>query len=155
MQSFYICHCGYTSDNHMFRHEFEKKCKVVRTKKKGGEKFILNAEDFKLNSKTICSVPQCSAKKEIHSSDMIHHEFQPVEKFYRHIKLALPPDTVCNYTDPQGHRCDTVIEKHLDIGSHKFKTIVTVLNLKNNDIINVEDPFDYDISIDYGSLNNI
>jgi hypothetical protein len=147
MESFYICHCGYRENNHEFKHSFEKVCKVVRTNK-NGEKFVLDADNFKINSKYICNIENCNGKKELHNS-LINHSFEPKEYKYRNINFILPNNAICNYINMKNEKCNINIEKHNEIITHKFKTNIVILNKLKSDIIKIEDPFDYEMIIDY------
>ena len=151
MQSFYICHCGYPEDNHEFKHSFEKVCKVIRTNK-NGEKFTLDANDFKFQIKYICGISKCNGKKELHNS-LIKHNFEPKEYKYRNINFILPIDSICNYINSDNQKCNINIEKHNEIINHNFKTNVCILNKEKCDIIKIEDPFDFEMKINYNTKN--
>jgi hypothetical protein len=140
--SFYICHCGNTSDNHNFRHPYVQTAEVVRDiDDECNELFLLNAEDFPLKTGIRCGKPDCTGDIGRHGTILLAHAFEPTNYTYREIKLSLPADTQCNRDNCKQLR------DHGDIMTHHFTTKVVVKNKGDDDIVTVINPEDEDIKI--------
>lgn len=137
--SFYICHCGNTSDNHNFRHPYVKTAQVILN----NETFILDANDFPVKTGTRCGKPDCTGDIGRHGTILLEHAFEPVNYTYREIKFSLPSNTRCSY-----EKCKQ-LKDHRDVMTHHFTTKIIVNNKKEGDIVTVIDPDDEDIKIKY------
>ena len=140
--SFYICHCGNTQNNHNFRHPYQNIANVKRdTYDTFKECFFINANDFPIKTNTRCAKPNCSANISLHGTEIIPHQYEPLEYKYRHINLTLPNDTMCNEK-----KCKQ-LKDHENVITHHFTTKVFIENLNENDIVMIHDPKDEDIKI--------
>ena len=141
MSTFYVCWCGNTADNHNYRHDFEKRVKVNRTVTDGYENFVIDASDYCVQTKTICSIPQCVYGQLIHESTVVPHAFSPTVKEFRDIKLTLPDDAKCKVNG-----CVTLGE-HESVHTHHFETRVKIINREEKDNIFIVSGKDEDIKI--------
>lgn len=140
--SFYICHCGNTSHNHNFRHQYESITQVTcDIDDDCNECYTLNADDFPVKTSTRCSKPNCSSDMCIHGTEIIQHAYDPKIYTYRDVKLTLPADAQCSQNN-----CKQ-LKDHRDIMTHHFTTKVVVQNLQENDIVTISDPEDEDVKI--------
>lgn len=140
--SFYICHCGNTSQHHNFRHPYENIAKVTcDINDDCNEYFTINAEDFPAKTTTRCAKPDCSANICIHETEIIPHAYEPQIYMYRDIKLVLPNDTYCTQ-----NKCKQ-LKDHKNVMTHHFTTKVIIQNLQENDIVTIMDPEDEDRKI--------
>jgi hypothetical protein len=88
--SFYICFCGYTSDNHNFRHEYRDT--VLITKKE--YRYVMNVTQYPEYTLEKCGVEQCAKPKALHGS-IINHEYVPTKMTNRKINLAVKNNMTC------------------------------------------------------------
>lgn len=142
-----LCHCGNRKDNHRFRHLFERAVTMTRNLDESGNEIYTVIPFSKEETKIRCGVPNCSTSKELHNSFVVEttcgtskappsllvsHPFQPVEYFFRQIRVSLPGDAACNHRD-----CPYTLENHKPIITHSFQTRVVVEGRKESDIVTV------------------
>lgn len=140
--SFYICHCGNTSEPHNFRHRYEKVAKVTRNIDADcNEYYSLNADNFPTKIGTRCSKSECSSDISIHGTEILGHKYEPKNYTYREVKLTLPENAQCNRS-----KCKS-LKEHKDVMTHHFTTKVIIENLNETDIVTITDPKDEDIKI--------
>lgn len=135
-----ICYCGFSNENHKFRHKFEG---FTIYKNNDENCYELNAEDFKNYQDIICQIPNCRYSKNIHGTDIVNHDFKPKKNNYRKINFAVPETTICNKKD-----CNISLINHGDDLTHLFCLKLRILNKNENDIVKVEHPLDEEIKID-------
>lgn len=138
-----LCHCGYSSDQHNFRHLFQHTYTIathnvdyiseVPTEcRKDAVLLELNTNDWpeKKKDDTKCTYPQCTAGKLLHGSIIKSHEFvsDPTKPSYRDISVFLPNNVRCL-------TCTITPEKHLGM-DHNFVILLNVLNKKDDDVVN-------------------
>lgn len=142
--SFYICYCGNTSENHNFRHKYEDISQVtIDIDDDGLEFFRLDATNFPIKTKVKCDKDNCNADIGIHNTDLIPHEFVPVEIKYKEINLTLPLDVQCRYDN-----C-VQLKDHGKVNTHHFTTKVFIENKAEQDVVNISHPEDEDIKINW------
>jgi hypothetical protein len=84
----------------------------------------------------VCSI--CNRPEPEH----IHHAFIPLEYTYRKINFTVPEETVCN-------TCHLPLSDHYENSTHVFKTMLTIENIKKEDIVTISDPNYDDLQISY------
>lgn len=163
-----ICHCGYTEDNHNFRHSFEGKIKV---RKDTIERFTVNALEYPLTTGEKCSFPECKTEPFGHSPVfvdvnlpmeekeklrekyryLVEHVYSPIEYKYRNIRLILSEESTCNHIeydkDDNFVYCGKKLKDHKGNTTHHFTTYVHIDNLSEKDKVYIEDGDDEDRKI--------
>lgn len=156
---FNICHCGFTEDNHYFRHDFVNNTTIrIDTI----QRFSLDALTFPLKKGEKCSYQDCKIEAKLHSpidfdpnwsqekkdkireeyKCIIEHIYKPEEFYYREIKFVVPETAICCYKN-----CRVKLSQHKSIMTHHFHTLVNIENLKNIDKVFVDDGDDEDRKI--------
>lgn len=143
-----ICKCGFVEDNHMFRHDFEPLIQVEIKKIDDKYIFVFDSIGFPTNTKTVCSYPNCSGSKKMHSWNT-QHNFEPKEINFREIRLCVPNSVLQMYekdciekirkNETGNTFSDSIGYKNIFTSSSCFGLIV-YLNIKNlnpNDKISV------------------
>jgi hypothetical protein len=154
-----VCHCGYTKDDHYFKHEYQELVKVQRDKI---ERYLINALDYPITVSKKCGYNECKAEAKVHAPEpidpslpqeerdklrekykcLLEHVYNPVDNVYRNIRFILPEDSVCN-------KCGKKLSDHRKEMTHHFHTFVHIENLSPNDKVYIEDPEDEDRKIVY------
>ena len=139
MEHSFCKHCGYTSDNHHFRHQYEEiKCVIT------DGNIVVNANKFKEHEKFVCKKLQCSYSKNMHNTIMCEHSFDSEQILYRKINITIPLRAVCiickkNLSSHE--KFEKITERHL------FTMGVDVLNKRKHDIIDLINPLNDEIKI--------
>lgn len=132
MSSFSICECGYTKNNHEFKHEYKNNTQIVFQ----DGVYIINCFDFPEKQKEpLCSQPQCGKSKFLHDAKLYEHTFTPGNPlFYRHVRVAFPHNTLCCENG-----CTKTAIEHMTQKKHEhpFKIKVKLLQKKEEDIIHL------------------
>lgn len=136
-----VCHCGYLSDPHYFRHHFEPSATITRAQDEVGDCYIADANDWKSRKQEgKCTFPQCSAGKPLHGP-IIKHEYSPSDVYYvRRVRFKLPLDTRCRV-------CKESLDEHESL-THAFTTKVDILNKTEHDTVAVLGKEDQTIILD-------
>jgi len=130
-----LCLCGNQENSHYFRHEFNPQTTVVRYRSNRGDRFVLDANDWKgVKHEGKCSYTQCGADKYLHGSYLdgriIKHDFIPSEVYFvRDIKFTLPLDTKCRV-------CKEELEEHKSL-THAFTTKVKISHKTVRDTVTI------------------
>jgi hypothetical protein len=141
--TFYICHCGFTKDNHNFKHDYKDTALVFRTMdSQNNETFVLDANHFPVRKGVKCGKENCISTKPIHNTEIVRHLFEPFNYDYREINLTLPEDTMCSYKN-----CKSVLKNHKNVMTHIFETKAEILNKTEYDVLSVIDSEDDDFKI--------
>lgn len=143
-----VCSCGFTEDNHMFRHDFKHVLKVQLNKNETGLVFELDIKEFPVKSIKKCGFPGCSGNKALHVRNTSHN-FQPVEVMTREIRLCIPNDILEQYSK-EGLVVDTSKNEMFGTEPLLKDTLTFVAKLKIDglsptDTIAVFDENDYDL----------
>jgi len=126
IKSYKICHCGFTEDNHEFRHRFEESATINIHDEKIVE---FDCNEFETLEKTSqnCKYPQCNASKSLHGSIITKHEFISDDpEYYRNIYIELPGYIKCS-------SCNNPIHNHMY--RHHISIKKKANNYKNTDIV--------------------
>lgn len=151
-----ICkHCGNDTNNHRFRHIPEPITVILSCDSSPfNPHFTLNADDFQPQTRISCSVPDCSAPKALHNTDIIKHTFSPQETKFRTIRFRLPPDILCSavvHDRGESSLCSTSVSNHDTKGQektrHKFTVSVQVLNKTKDDVVKIFRQFEDDTGV--------
>jgi hypothetical protein len=139
-----ICHCGYTENNHNFRHEF----KHVETVIFDGEKFVINADSFPVVEEAKCSVEQCGKKKNLHGKfGIILHDYTEGKFTSRNINFAVPENTqcvLCDYRLSKKKHPETTQTGLDKVDMHSFTVKIDVKNKQKTDNVFIVDSIDDD-----------
>jgi hypothetical protein len=142
--SFYICHCGYTENNHHFKHPFEKLALVKRDlNDDGNEVFIVNSDNFLFYDSVRCKKENCILKEKLHETDIVNHKYVPERFSFKKLNFALPSDAICHYKDCVSY------ENHKNIITHRFQTKIIFKNKNKDDIIQITNSEYDDIKIKF------
>lgn len=143
--SFYICHCGYTENNHYFKHSFEKIALVKRDlDENGNEVFIVPVDNFISSNSVRCKKENCILKEKLHETDIVNHKYIPEIFTFKKINFCIPSDAICHRKD-----CDFSYSNHKDALTHIFRTKIIFVNKQKDDMIQITDSDYEDVKIKF------